>query len=70
MIYEVTRVMVMVLFVLTRGIISHLLQSGGISGPGEGGIIHTRCVDNRWDLLRLYKSGSLPVILDSKSVFN
>ena len=35
MIYGVTRVMVMVLFVLTRGIISHLLQSGGISGPGE-----------------------------------
>ena len=37
---------------------------------GGGGIIHTRCVDNRWDLLRLYKSGSLPVILDSKAVLN
>ena len=44
-------------------------KPGGIV-RGGGGELFTQGADNRWDLLRLYKSESLPVTLDRKAVFN
>ena len=37
---------------------------------GGGGKLFTQGADNRWDLLRLYKSESLPVTLYRKALFN